>query len=50
MVVIEIQANSFLLHMVRNIIGVLIAIGNGKNSPDWAKTVLKTKSYPKKPL
>lgn len=40
MIVIEIQANAFLLHMVRNIVGVLIAIGCGEKSPEWMKEVL----------
>ena len=40
MVVIEVQANAFLLHMVRNIAGILIAIGDGDKPPEWAKTVL----------
>ena len=48
MVVIEIQANAFLLHMVRNIVGALITIGNGENPPDWAKAVLKAKSHQKR--
>ena len=39
-VVIDIQANAFVYHMVRNIAGVLIAIGQGKRSPDWAAEVL----------
>ena len=43
MVVIEIQANSFLLHMVRNLVGVLISIGSGKKQPSWAQMVLKAK-------
>ncbi len=40
MIIIEICANAFLLHMVRNIAGVLVAIGSGAKSPDWAKAVL----------
>ena len=48
MVIIEIKANSFLLHMVRNIIGVLIRIGNGEHRPDWARTVLQAKGHPQK--
>lgn len=38
--VIDIQANAFLHHMVRNIAGVLMAIGCGKREPVWAKDVL----------
>jgi tRNA pseudouridine38-40 synthase len=39
-VLIDIVANGFLHHMVRNIAGVLIAIGAGKQDPDWAQQVL----------
>ena len=35
-----IEANAFLHHMVRNIAGVLINIGYGKEKPVWAKRVL----------
>lgn len=37
---IDVVANGFLHHMVRNIAGVLIAIGTGKQPPEWAATVL----------
>jgi len=40
LVIIDIVANAFLHHMVRNIAGVLIAIGKGKESVQWAKQVL----------
>lgn len=43
MVVIEVQANAFLLHMVRNIVGVLLAIGAGQRSPEWARQVLEAR-------
>ena len=39
-VVINISANAFLHHMVRNIAGVLIAIGTGKRSVGWCREVL----------
>jgi tRNA pseudouridine38-40 synthase len=39
-VIIDIQANAFLYHMVRNIAGVLMAIGAGQESVSWAKAVL----------
>ncbi|MCK5717230.1 MAG: tRNA pseudouridine(38-40) synthase TruA [Thiomargarita sp.] len=42
-VMINISANAFLHHMVRNIVGVLIAIGRGEKSPEWAYTVLKAR-------
>lgn len=40
LIVLEVCANAFLHHMVRNIAGVLIAIGTGERSPDWAAEVL----------
>ncbi len=38
---IDIEANSFLHHMVRNIAGVLMTIGSGEQEPEWAKQVLE---------
>lgn len=43
MVVIDICANAFLLHMVRNIAGVLVAIGSGEHPPEWAQAVLESR-------
>ena len=40
-VFLDIRANGFLHHMVRNIAGVLIAIGKAEQEVDWAKTVLE---------
>lgn len=40
---IEITANAFLHHMVRNIAGVLIAVGSGKRDPEWVLEVLNAK-------
>ena len=37
---IEATANAFLHHMVRNIAGLLIAIGKGEARPEWAAEVL----------
>ena len=37
---LEIEANAFLHHMVRNIAGVLIKIGMGKEPPEWTQQVL----------
>ncbi len=42
-VLIDIEANAFLLHMVRNIAGVLLEIGEGIQGPEWAKHVLEKK-------
>lgn len=38
---LEVEANAFLHHMVRNIAGVLIAIGKGEADSSWAKEVLE---------
>lgn len=43
-VIIDVVANAFLHHMVRNIVGVLIAIGAGKAEPDWSRAVLAARS------
>lgn len=40
---IDIEANAFLLHMVRNIVGVLLEIGQEVKPPIWAKEVLESK-------
>ena len=40
MVSIEVHANAFLHHMVRNIAGVLIAIGKGDQAESWAEEIL----------
>ncbi len=43
-VVLSIRANAFLYHMVRNIAGVLMEIGQGRKEPIWAEEVLKAKN------
>lgn len=40
LIIIDICANAFLHHMVRNIVGVLMKIGEGERKPIWAKEVL----------
>lgn len=40
LIVLDVQANAFLHHMVRNIAGVLMAIGSKEKNPSWAKEVL----------
>lgn len=40
---IDVSANAFLYHMVRNIAGVLVAIGCSEYPPVWAQTVLAGK-------
>lgn len=42
-VIIEIEANAFLHHMVRNIAGVLMRVGAGYEEPEWALEVLQAK-------
>jgi tRNA pseudouridine38-40 synthase len=44
LIVVDIVANSFLQHMVRNIVGVLMEVGEGKRSPYWCKEVLDAKN------
>lgn len=41
LVIVEIQANAFLMHMVRNIVGTLIQVGYGEQEPEWVLEVLK---------
>ncbi len=40
MISIKIHANAFLHHMVRNIAGVLIAVGKGEQNESWARQIL----------
>ncbi len=40
-VILEVTANAFLQHMVRNITGTLVAIGSGEEEIDWIKAVLE---------
>lgn len=42
-VIIELSANAFLHHMVRNIAGVLMAIGAGKQPISWTQELLDVK-------
>lgn len=43
LMMIDIMANAFLHHMVRNIAGVLMMIGADKQAPEWAAEVLHAK-------
>jgi tRNA pseudouridine38-40 synthase len=38
---IEITANGFLYHMVRNIVGSLIPVGKGEKAPEWIAELLQ---------
>jgi len=42
-ILIDITANGFLHHMVRNIAGTLIRVGKGEQSPQWVEQVLQSK-------
>jgi len=42
-IMLEIEANAFLHHMVRNIAGVLMAAGMKRATPEWALEVLEGK-------
>lgn len=43
LVIIDIEANAFLHHMVRNVAGVLMAIGAGEQDVDWSREVLESR-------
>jgi tRNA pseudouridine38-40 synthase len=40
-VVVEVQANAFLHHMVRNIVGSLLVVGRGERPPAWIAELLE---------
>ena len=42
-VVVEIKANAFLHHMVRNIVGSLFLVGMGRKKPEWMRELLLSK-------
>ena len=42
MIVLDLRANAFLHHMVRNIAGVLMTIGAGERPVEWMKEVLES--------
>ncbi len=39
-IIVTIEANAFVQHMVRNIVGTLLPVGEGSRSPDWVEQVL----------
>lgn len=43
-IVIDIKANAFVYHMVRNITGSLIAVGKKEHEPQWIKWLLEQKN------
>jgi len=42
-ITIDIRANAFLYHMVRNIVGTLLPIGAGEKPSDWMLEVMQTR-------
>ena len=42
-VIVDIQANAFVHHMVRNIVGSLIEVGAGNQPVEWMKWLLEQK-------
>jgi len=40
----EFEANAFLHHMIRNIMGCLIAVGQHKQPPDWTRQLLHARN------
>jgi tRNA pseudouridine38-40 synthase len=43
LVVVDITANAFLHHMVRNIVGSLLAVGSGRKGPGWLQSILDSR-------
>ena len=43
LVVLEFSANAFLHHMVRNIVGALVAVGAGRQPPEWIGQLLASR-------
>lgn len=43
LIVIDVSANAFLHHMIRNIAGVLMAVGAGDRPAHWAREVLEAR-------
>lgn len=48
-VIFNFSANAFLQHQVRNMVGALIYIGNGKHSPEYMQTLLKNQNRTEAP-
>nr|WP_136251928.1 tRNA pseudouridine(38-40) synthase TruA [Ningiella ruwaisensis] len=46
-IVVDIQANAFLHHMVRNIVGSLLIVGQNEQSPSWMADLLAAKDRTK---
>ena len=44
LLIFDFEANAFLQHMVRNLVGCLVFIGQGKQPIDWLHELLATKN------
>lgn len=49
LVIVEITANAFLHHMVRNIVGSLLCVGRGDQPVDWLETLLQKRDRTQAP-
>jgi tRNA pseudouridine38-40 synthase len=47
LIILEVQANAFLHHMVRNIVGVLMTVGTGDKPAEWVAEVLAARDRSK---
>lgn len=43
LIVLDVEGSAFLMHMVRNMAGVLMSIGAGYQPPEWARQVLEAR-------
>ncbi|UTW46598.1 tRNA pseudouridine(38-40) synthase TruA [bacterium SCSIO 12696] len=43
LVIIELRANAFVLHMCRNIAGALMAVGAGQHQPEWINELMEVR-------
>ena len=44
LIVFTFEANAFLHHMIRNIVGSLIVVGKQNQPPQWMKTLLESRN------
>lgn len=47
LIFVDVEANAFLHHMVRNIVGVLMTVGSGRQPAGWVKELLALKDRTK---